>query len=121
MKALMTLILSAFMMAQTSDPAKIAGDWEGTLEVPGQSVKIIFHITNKDGKLTTTLDVPSQGANGLKVDTTTFKDGEVKMAINIIPGTFEGTLKDGKITGKWGQGGQFVETVLTKVKKLGSS
>lgn len=121
MKAIMTLILGSILMMQTSDPTKIAGDWEGTLEAPGQSVKIIFHITNTDGKLTTTLDVPSQGANGLTVDTTTFKDDKVSMSINVIPGTFEGTLKDGKITGKWGQGGQFVDSVLTKVKKAAKS
>lgn len=123
MKAIMTLILGTLLMTQTSDPAKIAGDWEATLEAPGQSVKVIFHITNTDGKLTATLDVPSGQAMGLKVDTITFKDDKVNMVINVIPGsaTFEGTLKDGKVTGKWTQGPNSVETVLTKVKKEGKS
>lgn len=121
MKAIMTLILGTLLMTQTSDPTKIAGDWEGTLEAPGQSVKIIFHIVNTDGKLTAKLDVPSQGAMGLNVDTITFKDDKVEMKLNLIPATFEGTLKDGKVEGKWSQGGGSVETVLTKQKKEGKS
>lgn len=117
----MTLILGTFLIAQTSDPKKIVSDWEGTLEAPGQTVKIIFHITNTDGKLAATLDVPSQSAMGIKVDTITFKDDKVNMTLNLIPATFEGTLKDGKVTGKWTQGPNSVETVLTKVKKEGKS
>ncbi|MFY0593367.1 hypothetical protein [Roseivirga sp.] len=121
MKTIMTLILGTFLMVQTSDPAKIAGDWEATLEAPGQSIPIVFHITNTEGKLSATLDVPSQGAMGLKVDTITFKGDKVKMVLNLIPATYEGTLKDGKISGKWTQGPNSVDAVLTKVKKEGKS
>ncbi|OEK06654.1 hypothetical protein [Roseivirga misakiensis] len=121
MKAIMTLILGAFLMTQSSDPAKVVGDWEGTIEAPGQSIKIIFHVTNTDGKLSSTLDVPQQGAMGLKVDSTSFKDDKIKMVLNLLPASFEGTLKDGKITGKWSQGGGSADAVLTKAKKTGKS
>ncbi len=121
MKTIMTLILSVFMVAQSSDPAKIAGDWEGTLSVQGQSLRLVIHIKYADNELSATLDSPDQGANGFKVDTITLKDDKLNFAINQFQGSYEGTLKDGKFEGKWSQGGQTLDLNLAKQKKTGKS
>lgn len=55
----------------------IVGDWEGSLEVQGMQLKLIFHITKDGEKFTSTMDSPDQGANGIPMDKTTVEDGNL--------------------------------------------
>jgi len=118
MKLLSILILSVISfasMAQQSQYAKIAGDWEGTLAAQGQEFKVIFHIKFEDGKLSATLDSPDQNATGLKVDEVSFVDGVLKMKSNQVQGTYEGTvINNMKTEGKWAQGGMSFDLNLVK-------
>ena len=51
----------------------ITGTWNGALDIQGQQMPLVFHIENKDGKLTSTMDSPAQKAFGLPVETTFFQ------------------------------------------------
>lgn len=118
MKIILTLLLSLSLITP-QDNSAIVADWTGEIEVPQQNVKltIIFHITETDGVLAATMDSPQQNAFGFKMDEVTFSEGKLTMKINQFAGVYEGELKDGKIEGKWSQGGQGIDLVLTKVKK----
>lgn len=125
MKLLSILILSVISfgsMAQQSQYAKIAGDWEGTLASQGQEFKVIFHIKYDDGKLSATLDSPDQSAIGLKVDEVSFVDGVLKMKSTQVQGTYEGTVINNlKTEGKWVQGGMTFDLNLVKKVKESKS
>jgi len=95
--------LSPLSPAQTP----IAGDWLGTLNVPGMELHLALHITAaKDGSLTATLDSVDQGAVGIPVTTVTLKDSKLNLTVDAVHGSYEGTVnKDAtKIEGTWTQG-----------------
>jgi uncharacterized lipoprotein YmbA len=85
----------------------IAGDWAGTLDAGGAQLRLLLHITAaKDGSLSATLDSIDQGANGIPVNSITFKDGKLNLDVQAVHGTYDGTVnKDAsEIAGTWSQG-----------------
>lgn len=122
MKIILTLVFGLLLnFPQDSTPNDITGNWEGKLEVPGASMKLVFHISNKDEVLAATMDSPDQNAFGLKMDVVKFSKNELEMTMNQIGGTYKGTFKDGKFEGKWYQSGQSLDLNLTRIKKTGTS
>jgi uncharacterized protein (TIGR03435 family) len=85
----------------------IAGNWQGTLEIPQRKVRVLFKIALENDKLQATLytiDQPSP-----PIATTITREGStVKMTIPSIAGSYEGKLSaDGNsITGTFSQGAQ---------------
>ena len=55
-----------FLLTIISAKAQISGDWKGALNVHGNSLDLIFHITENNEAYTATLDVPAQGASGIR-------------------------------------------------------
>lgn len=94
--------------APASTPASsIAGDWAGALDAGGAQLRLVLHIAAaKDGTLSATLDSVDQGANGIPIKSTTFKDGRLSLDVEAVHGTYDGTLnKDAsEIEGTWSQG-----------------
>lgn len=122
MKIILTLVFGLLMsFPQDSTPNDITGNWEGNLVIPGGSLKIVFHISNKDEVLAATMDSPNQNAFGLKMDVVKFSKNELEMTMNQIGGTYKGTFKDGKFEGKWYQSGLSLDLNLTRIKKTGTS
>lgn len=119
MKFLLTTIIFLFSLGTTNqENAKIVGDWKGALTLPNGSLSIIFHIKEEDGKLSATMDSPDQNAFGYAMDEITFKEGKLNMKIHLFGGSYEGFLKEGKLDGKWSQGGQSLDLNMVKeVKK----
>lgn len=98
----------------------IEGEWEGTLEVQGQSLKIIVKITKEaDGTLKATLDSPDQGAMDLPLDNVTFDDKTFSFELTAAQGTYEGKLKESGdiIEGEWSQGGASLPLNLKRKEK----
>jgi hypothetical protein len=98
----------------------IEGEWEGTLEVQGQSLKIIVKIAKEeDGTLKATLDSPDQGAMDVSLDNVTFKNNTFSFDLTAAQGAYEGTLKESEdiIEGEWSQGGMTIPLILNRVKK----
>jgi CubicO group peptidase (beta-lactamase class C family) len=107
-RMLSLFVLTASALSPLSHAqSQIVGDWQGTLVTPGPQLHLILHITAaKDGSLSATLDSVDQGANGIPVTTTTFKDSKLSLTVDAVHGTYEGTVnKDAtEIEGTWSQG-----------------
>ena len=122
MKAILTFVFGLLIsLPQGSTSNDIVGSWEGKLEVPGASLKLVFHLTQKDEVLSATMDSPDQNAFGIKMDVVKYTNNTLEMTMNQIGGTYKGTFKDGKFEGKWSQSGQSIDLNLTKIKKTGSN
>lgn len=97
---------SSTASAASTQPS-IAGDWSGTLDAGGAQLRLLLHITaGKDGSLSATLDSIDQGANGIPIQTVTFKDGKLHLDVTAVNGTYDGNAnKDAtEIDGTWTQG-----------------
>lgn len=80
---------------------KITGDWKGMLSIPqaNMELELIFHITGEGADLSTTMDVPAQGATGIPVEKTSFADGKLTLSAAALQFTFKGTLSGNTIEG----------------------
>ena len=97
---------------------KVVGDWEGNLKIPsGIELRLVIHVIEKGKALTSTMDSPDQGSNGLKVDETVFKDGDLTLTLKQINGSFAGKIdeKGETIAGKWSQNGETWPLTLNRV------
>lgn len=106
--SLVFVFMSSCMYAQD-----LTGEWSGSLQIQGTTLKAILHVSMVDGKYTATLDSPEQNANGIKVTTTTYEQPVVKFEIQSVGAIYEGVISNNRITGKWLQSGTafFLELV----------
>ena len=108
-----TLLLSISMHSQD-----ISGKWNGVLKVSGQSLRIVFNITqaeNGEG-FQATMDSPDQGARGIPVNSITFEGNEVILNILAAGISYKGTLsKANYIEGTFTQGSFSTLMALEKV------
>ena len=77
------------------------GRWKGELNVPGMKLPIVFNFSSEG----CTMDSPSQGAVGIKTDWTRSENGDVKISIPTIGGSYEGRLEGKEIKGVFKQAG----------------
>lgn len=103
------LSLGNMLMAQS-----VIGDWEGTLEVQGTQLKILFHVAEKDGNLASTMDSPDQGANGIPMEKTTFENGTLTIAHSAMGINYSAQLKDAELEGTFRQGGMSIPLTMSR-------
>jgi pimeloyl-ACP methyl ester carboxylesterase len=110
--------ISSLAMAQESQKAPeqlLPGSWQGTLSVPGGSLRVVFNFKEKaEGGYTATLDSPDQGAFGIAADSVIVQDTFVHVSIRSIGGELNGVRLAGadSISGPWSQGGMQLPLVL---------
>ena len=98
--------LFSYQAVYSQSAEEIKGDWLGTLNLGGSSLRLVFHISEDEkGQLTSTLDSPDQGANGIRTSKTSFIDGQLDIEVAMIGGAYSGMLEDGVLKGTWAQGG----------------
>ena len=98
----------------------ITGTWQGSLNIQGNQLPIIFHVTSDStNKLITTFDSPNQKAFNLKCSQTIIKGDSVIFMIALINGKYAGLLSIDKkqITGSWFQGGGSLPLTITKTSE----
>jgi len=106
----LTLVLGAHAaIASAQSATGPAGHWEGTIEVPGQTLAIEVDLAARDGKpWIGTISIPVQNINKFPLSDVKVADKAVGFAMKGVPGTttFAGTLSaDGKaISGNFSQG-----------------
>ncbi|MEP0005764.1 MAG: alpha/beta hydrolase [Balneola sp.] len=101
---LLTLISTSQIYSQNS----LQGIWEGGITVPGGELKIIFKIDKSADGYSGTLDIPQQGAKGLKLDPIFQTGDSVALAFSAgqITGQFTGNFNSKtEISGNYSQGG----------------
>lgn len=101
------LLITTVIAGGAAAAGSMSGKWEGTLGVPGQPLKVVFHLTEgAAGKLTGTMDSPSQGATGIALARSTVNEKRVRIEVPSIKASYSGVLSgDGSsVTGQWKQG-----------------
>jgi len=83
----------------------IAGQWNGVLKVPGQSLRLVFHIQETDSGYTSTMDSPDQKAFGIPTTETILEDNNLKISIKKLNATYQGTFDNDSIKGVFKQSG----------------
>jgi pimeloyl-ACP methyl ester carboxylesterase len=98
----------------------LEGIWLGPLKIGKQELRIAFHLTETDGKLSAKMDSLDQGAKGLAIPEATFEGGVVRLASKGLNVAFEGKLnKDAtEIAGDFKQGPNSFPLTLKRVDKL---
>lgn len=99
---------------------KITGNWSGKLDLPGTKLEIIFKISADDnGKLSSKMDVPMQGAKDLMVSETALKNDSLFLTVAMILGKFAGRIiSDSIVEGNWKQSGATFPLTLKKSEKV---
>jgi hypothetical protein len=104
------------IVPQTAAPP--SGHWEGTLQIPGQELKIEIDLASRNDKWEGTIAIPAQSLKGFPLSAITVKADAVSFAMNGVPGEprFNGTVsKDGKsLSGDFTQGGGTVPFSVTR-------
>jgi pimeloyl-ACP methyl ester carboxylesterase len=107
---LATTLLALVMTipAEAQDSAYLLdGTWQGTLTVPGGSLRLVFHFSSAgDGSYAGTLDSPDQGATGIPFGSVTLTGDQVMAIVPSVVGEYKGQLAGESLTGTWSQGGQ---------------
>jgi len=106
------LFLIIFTMTSTllsADENALIGEWEGSIEVPGQELEVIIEFLFEGDQLVGFIDIPLQQAIDLPLENITIEKSNITFAIKDVPGepTFNGFLsEDGStISGEFTQGG----------------
>jgi hypothetical protein len=87
------------------DLEQVQGHWKGEIKAGQTTLPIVFHIAlMPDGSYSATMDSPAQGANGIPATTAAFTPPNIRLEWKAISGVYQGTLKNGRLTGTWRQG-----------------
>ncbi len=103
--SLVTIFL--FLVSAKAD-FTLAGTWQGNLKIPGQNLRIIFHISqDEDKQFSAKMDSPDQGGKDIPVNDVFYSDGEILLNVKSIGGEYKGVLHDDNqtIQGTWKQSG----------------
>ncbi len=122
-KVLGVLLCLCFAPAHAAEPmqTKLAGVWQGALDVGGMKLRIVFDIKLEDeDRLVGTLDSPDQQAFGIPIDTIKLEDNAVTIELKRIQGTFSGTLAADaeQIDGTWSQMGRTFPLLMRRGEKV---
>lgn len=98
---------STAVPTSASDPVALAGEWHGTIDIPGQPLEIGLTFTEDGGVPAGTIDIPAQLVADAPLADVTRTGASVNFTIAGIPGepTFDGTLEAGGFTGEFTQAG----------------
>jgi len=100
------------LFAQSQDPGQWIGYWKGTINAGNMQIGLTFHVSQEEGQLTSTLDVPLQGLKEYKVESTVVEGQTLTWTLG-FGATFRGVLKDIKqLDGIWKQNGQEIPCVF---------
>jgi hypothetical protein len=117
---LLTLALVAAQAATAAQaPVNVAGNWQGTLMLGPQSIRVGMVVTTSGTGYAVTLVVIDQDGATLPADQVTLTGNALHLQLNAIKGAYDGTLSaDGRqFTGTLTQGGT-IPLNFTRVEKL---
>lgn len=108
------IAIFTFCTINLSAQNEIIGSWNGLLEVQGVKLRLVFHVMKTEDGLVSTMDSPDQGAKGIPVTSTVFKDPILKLQISSARIEYIGEISGDLITGTFKQGGQEFSLDLKK-------
>lgn len=104
---------------ETKKTASIVGTWQGKLDVAAVSLRIQLNISEKDGKLSGTMDSPDQGVKGIPIGKIEREDKNVTLEWPALKAKFVGTLNKAgdAMKGEWQQSGIKIATTFKRSAK----
>jgi uncharacterized protein (TIGR03435 family) len=117
-KLMLSLVACVAMLGTAVQAQNIAGQWQGTLKTD-KDLRTILVIKKDDVKLSATFYTIDQTPMPFKVSLVSLVGSTVKIAIDLIGGTYEGKLSDdgNTLTGTWTQGSTPLPLVLSRATK----
>lgn len=109
--------LFCLLLARLTIPAQnLSGAWQGTLDVQGTALRLVFHLSPEGEGYTATMDSPDQGATGIPVDAATFVDGQLTLVAEALQLQYQGTYQAEPevIVGTFEQGGLSLPLTLER-------
>ncbi len=102
--------------AKPVKPSDIDGVWEGLIQTPGHSLKVIIHVFNTEAGLRATMDVPDQGAFGVPIHSISRQGAQITLMAP-MGARYAGTINTARtaIQGVWSQNGGNFQLVLARV------
>ena len=89
--SLILLILTGH--AFSADVSSLVGDWQGTLDPEGNSLRLVIHITSDSaGKLKVSLDCIDQGSCGLPGTDLVLDGRNISYLVPSVNGSYHGTI-----------------------------
>jgi hypothetical protein len=83
----------------------LSGNWYGTLDVMGQKLPLVLHLSDSAGIWKGTLDSPKQQANGIPMSSVSVNGKHLRFTIDKLQASYEGELNDSMVIhGKFKQG-----------------
>jgi uncharacterized protein (TIGR03435 family) len=92
--------------AEAHPHGDISGDWQGTLQLPNRSIRLVVKISKADKAWAAKMYSIEQGGQGFSGSSVVLDGSAFKFTIDLIGATFQGTVSaDGNsIVGTWTQG-----------------
>lgn len=116
MKRILTFLILAFQALALAAQTPV-GYWRGSVDVNGVSLELCFDILQTADGFSASLDVPAQGARGIKVDKVEFDGLKIALGIKAIGASFEGMYIADMISGSFKQSGLELPLDLTRGKR----
>ncbi len=113
------IVLILLIFASVFCDAQISGLWSGSINTKGMDLKIKVKFYEENGKFQGNIDIPQQGALGLRLRNITCDTGRVKFELELSSnniGKFDGIQKDSTISGDYDQMGFKCKFDLKKIE-----
>ncbi len=116
---MMSVAMSPLIIEQIQ-PSKLAGIFEGHLNVGSVSLRVVFNVSEKNDSLFITMDSPDQGAKGIPTDHIILKNDSLTFLVPSIGGKFSGkiSLDANTIGGVWMQGPAKLPIAMKRIEKV---
>jgi len=110
------LVSNSFSQENNFD---LKGTWLGKLNIPGNTLRVVFNIAEENGHLKATLDSPDQGVNGIPVSKIDVTKDSIELEVDRIGGLYQGKIlaESNEMDGIWKQGGGTLPLVMKKTEK----
>jgi len=96
----------------------ITGQWNGVLKIQGTQLRVVFNVVKTNTGFKSTMDSPDQGAKGIHVTKTTYKESIVSFEISNIGVNYNGQVTNNLITGIFTQNGHVFPMELSREKSI---
>jgi len=107
-------VILALLTTSSFRAQDITGQWNGVLSVQGIELRLVFHVSETESGYTATMDSPDQGAIGIPVTKTTYKEPTITFEVSNLNMEYQGTLADGKVEGTFRQRGMEIPMALSR-------
>lgn len=98
----------------TSIKTDITGTWYGQFDIPENPLKIVFHISKKDGVYISEMDSPDESVKSMKATSTGFKNNRLKIVLKNIGAEYNAALIGDQLIGTYRQRGAMVPLKLNR-------